>query len=353
MLTEVPIRDWAQCEAVPSTLSALVAAIAPGHLRQMNTVFKVWGLQVMGVSSVRSETDEWAHADAALEPRMAVRAAFADSDCQCSMVLYHDLLTAVLQAQNHRLPEPLADTGDMRATLRDALRSTQWLCKLTFRENDHQQVLELECRHLEPFLEPQKPAEDLSRFMQALPRCALGKGCPVASLDVLQVDNDLGLLRAGLLDASAARVLVAFNDVQLPDEEALQQDPQLASAMRVKRSVDCLLAPAQQGEPVRAKLRAAGPASAVNWILRGRPGEVHQVVIMQTESAGEWGVLWRVPVANEAVASFVTYWQFVLTSQKDQDVLLFQSEWTPGKRVRTVRDHMPSAAKRSSAWRSP
>ncbi|CAJ1390115.1 unnamed protein product [Effrenium voratum] len=55
MLTEVPIRDWAQCEAVPSTLSALVAAIVPGHLRQMNTVFKVWGLQVMGVSSV----DEW------------------------------------------------------------------------------------------------------------------------------------------------------------------------------------------------------------------------------------------------------------------------------------------------------
>ena len=102
----------------------------------------------------------------------------------------------------------------------------------------------------------------------------------------------------------------------------LFNDPQSASAMRVKRSVDCLLAPAQQGVPVRAKLRAAGPASGVNWILRGRPGEVHQVVIMQTESAGEWGVLWHVPVANEAVASFVTYWQFVLTSQKDQDVLL-------------------------------
>ena len=59
MLTEIPTRDWAQCEAVPSTLSALVGAIVPGQLRQMDTVFKVWGLQVMGVSSVRSETDEW------------------------------------------------------------------------------------------------------------------------------------------------------------------------------------------------------------------------------------------------------------------------------------------------------
>ncbi|CAJ1348873.1 unnamed protein product [Effrenium voratum] len=299
MLTEVPIRDWAH---------ALVAAIVLGHLRQMNTVFKVWGLQVMGVSSVRlMRMLPWSHAWLCEPPLLTLTA----------NVPWCSTTTFSRRSCRHR-----TDTGDTRATLRDALRSTQWLCKLTFRENDHQQVLELECRHLEPFLD----AEDLSRFMQALPRCALGKGCPVASLDVLQVDNDLGLLRAGLLDASTARVLVAFNDVQLPDEEALQQDPQSASAMRVKRSVDCLLAPAQQGEPVRAKLRAAGPASGVNWILRGRPGEVHQVVIMQTESAGEWGVLWHVPVANEAVASFVTYWQFVLTSQKDQDVLLFQPE---------------------------
>ena len=280
---------------------------------------------------------------------MAVRVAFADSDCQCSMLLYHDLLTAVLQNKNQPLPDPLADTTEVRTALRDVLRSAQWLCKLTFRENDYQQVLELDCKHLEPFLEPQKPVEDLARFAQVLPQCALGKGCPVASLDVLNVDNELGILRAGQLDASAARVLIACNDIQLPDEEALQQDPQSAS----ERSVDCLLAPQRQGEPVRAKLRAAGPASAVNWILRGRPGDVHQVVIMQTETIGEWSALWHAPIAIEAVASFVACWQFILDCQKGQNALLFQAEWTPGKRVRAVRDNMPSAAKKSSAWHSP
>ncbi|CAJ1392079.1 unnamed protein product [Effrenium voratum] len=74
---------------------------------------------------------------------------------------------------------------------------------------------------------------------------------------------------------------------------------------------------------------------------------------MQTETIGEWSALWHVPVAIEAVASFVAYWQFILDCQKGQNALLFQAEWTPGKRVRAVRDNMPSAAKKSSAWHSP
>ena len=39
------------------------------------------------------------------------------------------------------------------------------------------------------------------------------------------------------------------------------------------------------------KLRAAGPASVVNWMLQGRDGEVHQAVLSQTEKADEWNVL--------------------------------------------------------------
>ena len=55
-------------------------------------------------------------------------------------------------------PDPLADTTEVRTALRDVLRSTQWLCKLTFRENDYQQVLELDCKHLEPFQKKIWPA---------------------------------------------------------------------------------------------------------------------------------------------------------------------------------------------------
>ena len=44
--------------------------------------------------------------------------------------------------------------------------------------------------------------------------------------------------------------------------------------MRVKRSVNCLLSDATETSAThRAKLRSAGPASAVNWMLRGHANE--------------------------------------------------------------------------------
>ena len=36
-----------------------MGVIVPGELRKVETVFEVVGLQVMGITSVRSETDEW------------------------------------------------------------------------------------------------------------------------------------------------------------------------------------------------------------------------------------------------------------------------------------------------------
>ena len=101
---------------------------------------------------------------------------------------------------------------------------------------------------------------------------------------MLQVDVQLGLICVGEVEASFVWALVAFNDKHLPDDEALQQDNTAISAMRVKRSVDCLLSGATEtGVTHRAKLRSAGPASAVNWMLRGRAGEAHLVVLAHTE----------------------------------------------------------------------
>ena len=61
MLTEIPVKDWIGCPATPSSLSSLVGAIVPGQLRKLETVFEVVGLQVLGISSVKSDTDQLAH----------------------------------------------------------------------------------------------------------------------------------------------------------------------------------------------------------------------------------------------------------------------------------------------------
>lgn len=53
------MRDWSACAAVPASLTTLSGAIVPGYVRQVDTVFEVFGLQVMGATSMRSESDEW------------------------------------------------------------------------------------------------------------------------------------------------------------------------------------------------------------------------------------------------------------------------------------------------------
>ncbi|CAJ1368767.1 unnamed protein product [Effrenium voratum] len=271
MLTLIPTRNWKECEAVQSTLSALVGTIA--------------------------------HPDAAEEKRVALRAVFADSDCQCSMVLYHDRVELALQEQGYSLPNPCKDTAELRCEVRNAFRSALWTCKVTFRENDYQQILELECRHLTPFLPFNQDCPDLTPHMLE-PTLLSGRRLP-----------DLGSLTIQEIDAPSVRALVMFNEVQLPDDESLQQDPQSASAMRVKRSVECCLSvPAETLLPFRSKIRAAGPASAVNWILRARPGEVHQVVIMQADAENEWSVLWHVEVHKKAVLAVNAYYSHIISS---------------------------------------
>ena len=71
------------------------------------------------------------------------------------------------------------------------------------------------------------------------------------------VDAHLGPVSVGKVDdANFLQALVCFNNVKLPDEEAVQQDNSATSAMRVKGSFDCLLSN-EDTSPFRVKLRMA------------------------------------------------------------------------------------------------
>ena len=246
------------------------------------------------------------------------------------------------------MPEGVQDTQPVRAQLRDLFRAAQWLCRFTFRENDYQQTLELECRHLTPCLRASRAEavvapEALNRKVS---HCQMNNGCPVAPLATSQVDSHLGLISVDDVEASFVRCSVAFNDEQLPDEEALQQDNTSTSAMRVKRSVDCLLsAPAATGGPSRVKLRCAGPASAVAWLLRGNVGEAHFVVLAHTSDAGEWSVLWHVPVEAHRVEGGKSFMLRIYESEvKSPQTLTYDQAWTPMKRLASVMETAPEDA---------
>ena len=158
-------------------------------------------------------------------------------------MLYHDLLFKVAATMDVSLQEPLKDTKELRESLVDMFRNAQWTCRFTFKENDFQNSLELECRHIRPCLRllPTVVLAEPAEEEQRLPSCRLHNGCPVAPLQKTRVDLHLGLVSVGCMDAPFLRGLVRFNQVKLPDDEALQQDNSATSAMRVKRSFDCLL----------------------------------------------------------------------------------------------------------------
>ena len=193
-----------------------------------------------------------------------------------------------------------ADAGhscNLRQALLAMFRSAQWLCRFTFRGNEYQEILELDLRYMQPCLLTAGTFDpDPLLLQRTVPHCHLNSGCPVVPLKAVQVDRHLGLLSFAAIQANSIRALVALNAVELPDDETLQQEPATTSAMRVKRSVDCLLSGLANDSdvPFRVKLRCAGPASAVNWILRGQAGQVFQVVLGQADSPGEWSVLWHV-----------------------------------------------------------
>jgi len=149
MLTEIPVRDWENCDAVPSTLSALIGVVVPGQLRKVEAVFVVSDLKILGISSVKSETDEWLitccvrckrdspcaqHPDGSTEKRLAVRLTLADGNSQCSVMLFHELVLKAAVLMEVTLPELLADSKELRTTLRDMFRNAQWICRFTFKE---------------------------------------------------------------------------------------------------------------------------------------------------------------------------------------------------------------------------
>ena len=378
MLTNIPtVRDWSACAAVPASLSALAGAIVPGYVRQVDTVFEVFGLQVMGATSVRSESDEWllqscgsckralpcqdqhfrccllcaqVHPTAAVERRLAIRVNLADSNAHCQVVLYHDIALAAAASLEVQLPDTLQDTPALRQQVLTMLRSAQWLCRFTFRSNEQQEILELELRYLTPCLRSSGSEQLLPTRPVGVPHCHLHTGCPIAALSDILVDAHLGLLIVGQIEGTTVRALVAFNDVELQDEEALQQDSSATSAMRVKRCVDCLLSPSQADVPFRAKLRCAGPASVVNWMLRGTSGQVFQVVLGQASEVGEWTVLWHAPVAPMWVDKIKACWLELAKAESQPAAQLYDVAWTPCKRISAFREALPVEAKGSAAW---
>ena len=62
----------------------------------------------------------------------------------------------------------------------------------------------------------------LKKLQRKVPHHHLHAGCPVVALRDVTEEKDLGMFAFGQIDANTLRALVAFNDVNLEDDEVLQ-----------------------------------------------------------------------------------------------------------------------------------
>ena len=151
---------------------------------------------------LKSETDEWLlnscvkckraspctqHPQEAAENRLPVRLTVADGNSQC---MWCDALSgAGLEGgQSYWFGSTRAFWWTPRMCaqiLRTSSRQAQWICRFTFKGNDYQQSLELECRDIRPGLRLQRTVEMMMPSDRTFnfPHCRLNNGCPVVQLN--------------------------------------------------------------------------------------------------------------------------------------------------------------------------
>ena len=102
--------------------------------------------------------------------------------------------------------------------------------------------MELDLRYMEPCLAPNgNYVPSFEKLLRKVPHHHMHAGCPVVALREVTEEKELVLFAYGLIDTNTLHAL-AFNDVSLEDDEALQQEPHThtASAIRVKsQSIAC------------------------------------------------------------------------------------------------------------------
>ena len=363
-ITQSRSKDWERCSATPATLSALVGTIVPGLPRKFSDVYFLHGLQVMGVSSVRQESDAWfmeacetckrsapcaTHPEAPTSKRWLLKVLLADACTQHDFVLYHDVMTKALPDLAGRLAANVSGDDLLRPYKReilDELRSQPWSIKVTFRENEYTQVNELECRFLIPTID--RAGEVLQCVPKSpLPVHGLGNGCPIAQLSETSYDNDLGLVKAGDFCGMSVRIFVKISEQDCPDDEACVQDPGSAG-LRVKRMVHCALSSQEE----TWQITIAGPPSVVNPINRARAGDCFFVVAMMTSNNKTFQVNWFAKIPESCRDSLLGFMKQQLTLQKGVHVA-FGEKMTPTKRLKVIGDESGAIEADATAIRIP
>ena len=346
-LTAAPNVDYNVVKTKPSTLSGLASVILPQCPRDLEGVYEVHSIAVLGVSSVLNdgsftmrscatckaqvregvEQCEYCADPSALEQRWIFSLDMADQSGSCTALLYHDAAKP--------LPFLDGDATDDRAKLKiiRTFQSKPWSARFVYRKNEVKNTNYLEIKKLEPTL----TAEGVVASFRLVPspRVNSQNGCPFARCAEVAFDNELGVTTVCDNAVLAVRLLVV---ILPPGEDDLVATPDVTnSGFRVCRKVKCSLAE-QNAEACEIKL--AGIASSVQWLMTAPAGACFLITAKRGAADKAFTVL-----AHEDTTSVGRdkYDQLLRRHlQHTSDVVVQHSSTdTPKKRLASLGDAVP------------
>ena len=222
------------------------------------------------------------------------------------------------------------------------VRNAPWSIKFVHKTNAQRQQNYIEIKIALPTLAP----EGVLAAWEALPvpEAHLGPACPFAECARVVFDEDLGAATVGEREVTAARIWVRMQATGAEEEVAVS-DPS-SKGLRAQRRVKCLAAKEDQQEYV---VSAAGPASAVQWLIRAPDDSRWLLLVAATPTPGKFTVLGNMPltaVPERTVADFVTG----VLGKKPGPLLTMTPALTPLKRKQELASQAPAATASAASF---
>ena len=348
-LTTVAHTDWNTVKTKPATMSGLSSVIVQNEPRQLEGVFEVHSVAVLGVAGVlndggfqmrscsrcKARVDGDACAACAepgeIENRWIFSLDLADATGSCNAMLYHDVAVGI---------PCLVDAGNDekgKAKIIQGFRASPWSVRLVYKMNDFKGVNYLEIKKMAPTLQADGVVASF-RLLPA-PQTRRADGCPFAKCSDVSFDRDLGVLSVLGSAVAAARLLVRVLETEA-EELVAEPDPSNVG-FRVCRRVKCCLA--DENDDNFYKVKIAGHASSVQWLMTASADSCFLITVKGRGSDNAFTVLAYEDMKKIGAEQYVALVNAHVSHRANVEVTHGIGD-TPTKRLAALRDAVPQAS---------
>ena len=356
--------DYDAAPTQQTTLSTLAAIIPPRGARELNGLYEMHNVAIIGVSAcmgdgtfqmracnkcfcqvAEASADGCSqHPDAGTTMRWLFQLELADGETTLPATLYNDAVAGL-----NFLPKDPVDTAQdaVRAKIVLGFRALLWSLRLVFRPDNYKDNNYVEIKRIAPTITVDGLIE--TYVPRKSPQAAVARpGCPLARCAEVDYDVDFGTVTCKDVDAMGVRVFVKI----APHEEG--KDPELGmpdptgNGLRVVRKVTCAV---DGTNDASYYLVMNGLTRDVQWLLGAKDEAVFFITGTAKPVGGKLGFLANahLDVSTIGVDMFTKHYKDALDNKNEEVQILFSpSRASPMARKRTVDEALGADASSSA-----